>query len=120
MADLFPPAGVVLGAPDWGFKETPEANVDVITLGDGYESREPVGINHIKDAFEPTWSSLEPAAALAAYQFLRERLKWKAVMWTHPVTGVLTKVVPQTVDLTYDTYNNAVLNVSFKQDHNPG
>lgn len=118
--DVFPPAGVELGTPDWGFKESPEADVDVIPLGDGYESREPKGLNWIKDSYEPTWSSLETAPAQQAYEFLRARLKLKAVMWNHPVTGQPVKVVPQAVSINYDTYNNAILSVTFKRDHNPG
>lgn len=120
MADIFPPGEIDLGTPDWGFAESPEANVNVQRLGDGYESREPIGLNHIKDSYSPTWSFLEPEPARAAYKFIRERLLWKAVLWTHPITGEALKVVPQTVNLTYDEYNNAVLAISFKRDYNPG
>lgn len=120
MADVFPPAGVVLGEPDWGFKENPEAKVDVITLGDGYESREPVGLNHITDVYDLTWSSLDPAPARQAHLFLRARLKWKAILWTHPITKEVIKVVPQSCSLTYDIYNNAVLTATLKRDYNPG
>lgn len=120
MADLFPPAGVVIGNPDYGFKETPETNATVITLGDGYESREAVGLNPTKTTYSPVWSNLLPGPAQAAYEFLKARLKVNAVNWVHPVTGVTLKVVPQDVDINYDDYNNAVLNVTFKTDHNPG
>jgi len=120
MADVFPPVGLDLGTPDWGFKESPDAEVEVSKLGDGYESRELIGLNPIKKTYEPVWSYLTEEVAQAAYDFITARLKWKAVLWTHPVTGVVLKVVPLAVDITYDTFDNAVLNITFKTDHNPG
>ena len=120
MADVFPPVGIDLPTPDWGFKETPDVEVSVNKLGDGYESRELIGLNPVKKTYEPEWSVLDEAVAQAAYEFILARLKWKAVLWTHPVTGVVLKVVAQSVSITYDTFNNAVLSITFKTDHNPG
>lgn len=117
--DVFPPAGVDLGTPDWGFQQSPDADVDVYNLGDGYEMREPKGLNWLKETFNPSWSSLDPAIGLSAFNFLKARLKWKAMSFTHPVTGVVYKVTCQTVSLNYDQWNNAILNASFKQDFNP-
>lgn len=119
MADVFPPPGVNLGTPDWGFQQAPEAEVDIYSLGDGYEVREPKGLNWLKESFSPSWSSTDPVTAKAAYDFLKARLKWKQMTWTHPVSGVVYKVTCQSVSITYDTFNNAVLSVSFKQDFNP-
>lgn len=119
MADLFPPAGLVMPKPDWGFDQTPDADVNIVRLGDGYESREPTGLNHITESYSPKWSSLEPAIGEQAYAFLKPRLKWKSVLWAHPVSGVMLKVVPEECSLTYDDWGNAVLDVRFRQDPNP-
>ena len=120
MADLFPPPGLVLPKPDWGFKESPDADVIVEKMGDGYEVRTPNGLNHIKDTLSPTWSSLDPDVGVQAYEFLKSRLNWKSVMWEHPLNGRMLKVVPQQLSITYDTWGNAVLDVQFRQDFNPG
>lgn len=118
-AEIFPPAGVVLGTPDWGFQQAPDADVDIYKLGDGYESREPKGLNSVKESFSPSWSNLSPGPALQAYNFLKARLKWKQLTWTHPVTGATHKVTCQSVSITYDQWDNAILAASFKQDFNP-
>lgn len=117
--DVFPPADVEIGTPDWGFSDNPEANVNVITLGDGYVSREPIGLNHITNTYSPNWSSLDPVEAGKAYEFLFPRLKWKPFKWVHPVTQVQLQVTVEAVSLTYDEFNNAVLAATFKTDHNP-
>lgn len=119
MADVFPPAGVNIGTPDWGLAITPTANVERSKLGDGYEYREPKGINHVSESFQPIWSSVPPAAALIAYKFLRDRLEWKAFMWVHPVTQVTYQVVASALSLEHDEFDNAVLKVTFTQDFNP-
>ena len=120
MAEPFPPAGVDLPNPDWDFSQSPEVTVDVQKLGDGYEVRQPIGLNSVKEGFSPKWSSLDPEVAEACYDFLLPRLKLKGLMWTHPVRGTPVKVVAESVNITYDTWDNAVLEVTFRQDFNPG
>lgn len=120
MADLFPPPGVELEAPDWGFSESPDANVNVSKFGDGYAARELVGLNAVSDTWNPVYSNCEVAAAQQAYNFLKPRLKWNPVMWQHPITGVMYKVICASVKITYDVYNNAVLDIQFERDFNPG
>jgi phage-related protein len=109
----FPPA-------DWGFSQTPEANVDVQTLGDGYESRESVGLNSIKETFPVKYSTLDTGVGRQAYDYLKPKLKKESVTWVHPVTGVVYKVIPESLTLTWDTFNNEVLEITFRQDFNPG
>lgn len=120
MADVFPPPGVDLGTPDWGFKDEPDANVEVSNFGDGYAARELIGLNAITDKWNPTWSSADVQPAMMAFDFLKPRLKWNPVLWTHPITGVVYKVICQSLSLTYDQWNNAVLEVQFERDFNPG
>lgn len=122
MTDVFPPPAVAddMEAPDWGFSESPDNDIEIIALGDGYESREPKGLNYMKENWPVAWSNLTPEVGLACYDFLKTRVKLKAVLWTHPITGVQHKVVPQDVKIEWDTWGNAVLSTTFKKDHNPG
>lgn len=119
MADLFPPAGVDIGVPDWGLSTNPSVRVDKQQLGDGYEYREPVGINFKRESFQPVWSNASPANALKAYTFLFERLEWKAFKWVHPLTKVTYQVVASGLSIEYDVYDNAILKVTLTQDFNP-
>lgn len=120
MADVFPPPGVELEAPDWGFSESPDADVIVSNFGDGYAARELKGLNAIKDSWNPVYSNCRVEAGEAAYDFLKPRLKWKPVLWAHPVTGVVYKVICTSLKKTYDTYGNIVLDLQFERDFNPG
>lgn len=120
MADVFPPPGIDLGMPDWGFKQTPEVNADVIKLGDGYEFREKVGLNAVRKNFNPVWSNLDPDDAEQAYNFLEPLVKTVGVLWTHPINGQVFKVIPDSISLEWDTWGNAVLDVTWRQDFNPG
>lgn len=118
-APIFPPAGLVMPNPDWGFKESPEAKVDEAEMGDGYVFRQPKGINHIKRTFPMTWSELSPEIGERAYDFLLPMLKVYPLRIAHPVRGYLIQVTLESLDLTYDTWDNAVLNATFKEDFNP-
>jgi len=120
MADPFPPAGVELPNPDWDFSNTPQANVEVHKFGDGYETRESVGLNSVSESFTPKWSNLSPEVGEACYDDLLPKLKKTGVIWTHPVRGTPIKVIPEAISLTYDTFDNVVLDISFRQDFNPG
>lgn len=121
MAGTFPPPSVVdMPNPDWGLSLTPDANVDIQSLGDGYEVRESVGLNSIRENMSPKWSNLIPAMALECYNYLKPRLKRDSVTWVHPVTGTVYKVIPESISLTWDEWNNGVLEVTFRQDFNPG
>lgn len=120
MADVFPPPGVELEAPDWGFSESPDADVIVSKFGDGYAARELKGLNAISDMWAPSYSNCEVAHAEAAYAFLKPRLKWNPVLWTHPISGTVYKVICTALKITYDTWGNAVLDVQFERDFNPG
>lgn len=118
-APLFPPAGLVMPKPDWGFKESPQADIQEDKLGDGYVFREPKGINHIKRSFPMTWSELDPDVAEEAYDWLLPMLALKPLRIVHPVRGTVHQVILDSIDLTYDVYNNAVLNATFTEDFNP-
>lgn len=120
MAEVFPPVDVVLPLPDWGFSLAPEADVHVSKLGDGYEVRTPAGLNYISETLSPTWSTLEPEVGKAAYAFLKPRLKYRSLLYTDPIFNTQYKVICESVSLTYDTWGNAVLDVQFRQDFNPG
>lgn len=120
MAEVFPPPGVDLGTPDWGFKQSPSVNADVTKLGDGYEFREKVGLNAVEKTFNPVWSFLDPDEAEQAYDFLEPKVKTVGVLWRHPITNVQYKVVPDAISIEWDTWGNAILDVTFRQDFNPG
>lgn len=112
--DTFPD----IGTPDWGLTEDPEASVNTISFGDGYELRQADGINHLRDKWDLSWSFLTPAQAKSTYEWLRERKSLTAFMWDHP-DGRQVKVVCKTVRLTHNNYNDEVLSASFAQDFNP-
>lgn len=118
-APLFPPAGLEMPSPDWGFKETPQANVKEEAMGDGYVHREPKGINHIKRSLPMTWSSLDEDVALAAYDWLLPKLKLTPIRVFHPKRNQEIQVIVDSIEITYDTWNNAVLSVGFTEDFNP-
>lgn len=113
--DIFP----LVTKPDWGFNVEPEANVEEVKLGDGYVYREPIGLNYLKEKFNPVWSSLDPEEGRPVYQWLMSRLKLKPFLWNHPVSGEQYQVVCQSVSITDDTWGNVVLSATFEQDFNP-
>lgn len=119
MADTFPLPAWNLPQPDWGFNTDASANVTTSKLGDGYEFREPNGLNYRSESFQPVWSNLSPAVAMLAYNFLFERLSLKAFMWKHPVTNKVYQVLASGLSIEYDVFDNAILKVSFTQDFNP-
>lgn len=107
-------------APDWGFAEDdPDVAVTEIRMGDGYVLRQKQGINHIRDKWAPSWSSLTKVQAESTYQWLRERKKLTAFLWTHPISGVVTQVVCTGVTLAYNDYNDYALRAEFERDFNP-
>lgn len=107
-----------IGPPDWGLTEEPEASVNKVSFGDGYELRRPAGINHIRDKWDLSWSFLELEQAESTYNWLRERLSLTAFLWEHP-DGRQIKVVCTAVRLGHNNYNDDVLSASFVQDFNP-
>ncbi|MCY1289969.1 Phage minor tail protein [compost metagenome] len=115
MLETFPD----IGAPDWGLASDPQATVTSISLGDGYDFRRPEGINHIRESWSPSWSSLDPAMAESAYQWLRERLSWRAFLWNNPATGQTMKVLCTNVRLSLSEWGNSTLTATFRQDFNP-
>lgn len=70
--------------PDWEPENTPQANVDVTKLGDGYELRRPNGINYIRDQISLSWSTLFKHEYDELRPFLRDRLKLTPFLWTAP------------------------------------
>ena len=113
--DVFP----TIDNPDYGLEDAPEADVDVIKMGDGYEIRRPKGINYIKETWTPTWDSLEVAVARSTHKWLVARLNLTPFSWTHPVTGVVYQVVCTAAKLSYNQYNDEILTATFEQDFNP-
>lgn len=108
-----------IGPQDWGQAATPEAKVQVIELGDGYELRQPAGINHTKDTWSLSWSFLSPGVAQSTYDWLKSRMNWKAFRWTDLTTGQVHKVVCTSVNFSHKDYNDCNLTANFKQDFNP-
>jgi len=113
--DIFPD----IGAPDWGLDSEAQARVLKSSFGDGYELRRPDGLNHVTDSWGPNWSSLDPAEAAMAYEWLRARLNWKAFLWYHPTKKVNVKVVCESVSISDADFGRSTLSVKFRQDHNP-
>lgn len=107
-----------IGTPDWGLSVDPGADVTIVKLGDGYVVRQPTGINHLKDSWNPQWSTITDAQALSTYAWLRARLKLKAFLWPDP-EGVVKQVVCTSVRLTYNQYNDIGIAAAFEQDFNP-
>ena len=108
-----------IGLPDWGLSADTETTVSAIKLGDGYEVRRPEGINHVRDSWSLSWSSLDPLVAEAALKWLSARKDWKAFEWTNPMDSSKKKVVCTAVRLTHTEYGNSGLTATFKQDFNP-
>lgn len=119
MADIFPLPEWNLESPDWGFSTDSSANVQAIRLGDGYEYREPKGLNFRSESFQPVWSNLDVATAEKVYDFLFARQSLTAFKWVHPVTGKTYQVLASGLSKEYDTFNNAIIKVTFTQDFNP-
>lgn len=113
--DVFPE----IDNPAWGLEDAPEADVDEVKMGDGYVLRRPKGINYLKNIWNPTWDSLEVVDARSTYAWLKARLKLTPFQWTHPVSGVVYQVVCTAVKLTYNQFNDEILNATFEEDFNP-
>ena len=113
--DVFPN----IGTPDWGFGTDTEARVAVSSFGDGYELRRPDGINHLTDSWSPSWTSLDPSVADATYQWLRQRMKWKAFLWMHPTKNVQIQVVCESASVADEEFGRSTLRMNIRQDHNP-
>lgn len=108
-----------IGPPDWGIDATADDTVVAVQLGDGYESRTPGGINHVRDSWSMTWTSLTPAEGQAAYDWLKPRKNLTAILWINPTTGVPVNVVCKSLSLTHPEWGVCTLSVSLKQDFNP-
>jgi phage-related protein len=106
-------------APDWGLTDEPKADVNEVSLGDGYVIRQPKGINSVRDSWSPEWSGLEVAVARSTFTWLRNRLGVTPFLWIHPVTGKEVKVICRGVRLGYNEFNDEILSASFEQDFNP-
>lgn len=107
-----------IGAPDWGLGEQSQDSITQIQFGDGYEIRNPDGINFRRDGWSPSWSFLDPVVAETTYAWLKERKNLTAFLWEHPVYG-LKKVVCRDVNMGRPEYNNGTLQASFVEDFNP-
>lgn len=109
-----------LDTPDWGFSEDePDVSVTEVRFGDGYTLRQPAGVNHIRDKWSLSWSSLDKVTAESTYQWLRVRKSLKAFLWTHPISGDVHQVVCKSVGLVYNDVNDYLLRASFEKDFNP-
>jgi phage-related protein len=113
--DTFPLAD----KPDWGLTDQPQANVTAVKFGDGYELRQPNGINYIQEGWSPTWSNLTKESAEQTYAWLKARLALTAFYWTHPVSGMRFKVKCSNVSLNNAGFNDYKLAATFVQDFNP-
>ncbi|KAA0015506.1 phage tail protein [Salinicola corii] len=69
---------------DWEPQITPQANVDTVQYGDGYEQRRPAGINYVKHQASVQWSSLTRDEFDQVYPFLKDRLSLTPFLWTEP------------------------------------
>lgn len=112
--DVFPD----IGAPDWGLTDEVDAAVTKLAFGDGYELRQPAGINHLRDKWDLSWSFLGQAQADSTYKWLRQRKDLTAFLWAHP-DGRQIKVICTSVRLVRQDYNDDILSASFAQDFNP-
>ena len=113
--DVFP----TIDNPAWGLEDDPQADVDVVKMGDGYVLRRPKGINYISNTWPLTWDSLEVAEAKSTHAWLTARLNLTPFSWTHPVTGVVYQVVCTAAKLSYNQFNDYILTATFEQDFNP-
>ena len=113
--DVFP----TIDNPAWGLEDDPQADVDIVKMGDGYVLRRPKGINYISNTWPLTWDSLEVAVANSTHAWLTARLNLTPFSWTHPVTGVVYQVVCTAAKLAYNQYNDYILTATFEQDFNP-
>lgn len=113
--DVFP----TIPNPAWGLEDDPQADVDVVVMGDGYKLRRPKGINYISNTWPLTWDSLTVEQARTTHAWLKARLNLIPFHWTHPVTGEVFQVVCTAAKLAYNQYNDEILTATFEQDFNP-
>ncbi|KFF48091.1 hypothetical protein GY26_15970 [Gammaproteobacteria bacterium MFB021] len=76
---------------------TPQASVDTVKFGDGYEQRRPSGINHIKDQASVSWSRLRRHEFDSLFPFLKNRLGVTPFLWTPPGGSAPRKWVCETL-----------------------
>lgn len=122
--DNFPPPldqfnGYRMPSPDWGLSTDLSTDIEEIKLGDGYVVRQPKGLNFRSESFSPSWSDLDPAPGQFIYDWLKARADLVPFRWVHPVTGAVYQVIARGPKISYDTWNNAVVSVTFEQDFNP-
>lgn len=113
--DVFP----AIDAPAYGFEDSPQADIDVVNMGDGYELRRPKGINYLSYTWPLTWESLSYTVARQTLTWLTVRLKLTPFLWTHPISGVVYQVVCTEARLAYNQFDDEILTATFKQDFNP-
>ena len=113
--DTFP----LLVPPDWGLEDDVEADVDTQTLGDGYTTRRPKGINYLKASWTPTWSFLGTDEADTISAWLQARLSVTPFLWNHPVSGVVYQVVCTKLARAHSDVGINVVSATFEQDFSP-
>lgn len=113
--DVFP----AIAVPDYGLEDNPKADVEEVKLGDGYVFRRPTGINYLSYEWPLKWDALDVAVARSTHAWLTARLMLIPFLWTHPVRGVVYKVICTEAKLVYNNFNDEILTATFKQDFNP-
>lgn len=105
--------------PETGFTVTRAPNVSVVKLGDGYEQRQPKGINPLLDSYSLTFKGLNGLCgrenkAVLAEAFLKARGAVEAFYWTPPDTNTQALFVCRSWTLTKN-HSYYELSATFEQ-----
>lgn len=114
MPDTFP----VIENPDWGLADQTQDDIYQVSFGDGYQLRQPAGINHQRRIYDLNWGALTPAVAKSTYEWLKPKKGVEAFLWAHP-DGYTVKVLCTNIKLVQSEYDNSTLAATFVEDFNP-
>lgn len=70
--------------PDWGVPKQHESNVVVSKFGDGYEQRQAVGMNNLKQIWPLTFTNRTTSESDTIEAFLKARNGVESFDWTPP------------------------------------
>ena len=105
--------------PDWGLQDQPKADIEEVTLGDGYVLRRPNGINYIRSTWEPSYSFLDKEQQAQIVSWIRPRLGFVPFLWTHPVTQEVHQVICKQIKHAATDVGIFPVTLQLEQDFNP-
>ena len=105
--------------PDWGLQDQPTADIDEVTLGDGYVLRRPKGINYIRSTWNPSYSFLTEEEQTQLVNWIRPRLGYVPFKWEHPVSQQVYQVICTGLKHAATDVGIFPVSLTLEQDFNP-